>query len=82
MGGNSLSLFGKIVEVCERETEFIMVCVERGGEVGRGWRGGIVERVELLSAIWMSSLVLRWRGGKGKGGRGNGGGREEGWRNR
>lgn len=78
MGGNSLCLFGKIVEVCERETEFIMVCVERGGEV---WRGGRVERVELLSAIWMSSLVLRWRGGKGKGGRGNGGGREEGWRN-
>ena len=52
-------------EVWERETEFVM-CTE----VGRGWRGGRVERVELLSAIWVSSLVLRWwKGRKGKSGR-------------
>ena len=55
-----------MLEVWERETEFVM-CTEGGGEVGRGWRGGRVERVELLSAIWVSSLVLRWwKGRKGK----------------
>lgn len=43
-------------------TDFIVRSVKGGREVGRRWRSGIVQRVELLNTVRVSLLTLSvWR---------------------